>query len=130
MQYPYNNQQPPQQPYGSQQPPYGGQQCPYCGRYGRDSQLPESRPHFGFAGYAVGCGFFAMFVPIPILDVVLGILGIVFAALAIKSGVRGLAISALVISIIGTVLAIDFTIDHLTGFSGNGALTLQMLFSR
>ena len=119
-----------QYPYNNQQPLYGGRQCPYCGQHGGGSQLPENRPHFGFAGYAVGCGFFAMFAPIPVLDVLLGILGIIFAALAIKSGVKGLAISALVISILGTIRAIEFTVRVLTQVTPNEwALAVQMLLS-
>ena len=118
-----------QHTYDGQQPQYGAQQCPYCGKQG--GGLPENRPYFGLAGYAVGCGFFALFVPIPIIDVILGVLGIVFAALALKSGVKGLAISALVISILGIISAISFTIGFFTGgLPGEWPLAAQMLFSR
>ena len=119
-----------QHSYDAQQATYGGQQCPYCGKHGGASQ-PDNKLYFALAGYAVGCGFFALFVPIPILDVILGILGIVFAALAIKNGVKGLAISALVISILGIISAITFTIDFFTGgFATEWALSAQMLLIR
>ena len=62
------------------------------------------------AAISLGCGIFAMFLPVPVLDVILGIIGIVFASVAMKSGVKGLAIAALVVSIVGTVIAIGYTI--------------------
>ena len=58
-------------------------------------------------------GIFAMFLPIPVVDVILGVAGIVLAALAMKSGSKGLAIAGLICSIIGTVLAISFTFEVL-----------------
>ena len=137
QQHPYDNQQPPQQPYGGQQPPYGGQQPPYGGGpqypYGpHGPQQPEKKPKTVFAGIALGCGIFAMTVPVAVVDVILGILGIVLAAIAMRSGVKGLAIAALIVSIIGTVVAISFTISVLTGAHGGWGMltTAQMLLSR
>ena len=129
-----------QNPYDGQQQPYGGQQQPYGGQQGggpqypygpHDPQQPEKKPNVVMAAIALGGGLFAMIVPIPVIDVILGILGIVLAALAMKSGVRGLAIAALIVSIIGTMVAISFTISVLAGFPSEWALTAQqMLLSR
>ena len=136
QQHPHDNQQPPQQPpqqpYGGGQPPYGGQQPPYGGgpQYPYGPQQPEKKPNVVMAAIALGGGLFAMIVPIPVIDVILGIMGIVLAALAMKSGVRGLAIAALIVSIIGTMVAISFTISVLAGFPSEWALTTQMLLSR
>ena len=65
------------------------------------------------AAISLACGLFAMFIPIPVLDVILGIVGIVLAAVSMKSGVKGLAIAGLIVSIIGTIFAIGYTITVL-----------------
>ena len=73
-------------------------------------QEPVQQPKNGLAIAALVCGLFAMFIPIPVLDMVAGIVGIVLAVQARKSGVGGLAIAGLVVSIIGTIWATIFTI--------------------
>ena len=107
-----------QHPYDGPQPPYGGpqHQPPYGGQYGGPQQPygspppPEKKPNVVMAAISLGCGVFAMFLPVPVLDVILGIVGIVLASIAMKSGVKGLAIAGLVVSIVGTVFAIGYTI--------------------
>lgn len=70
----------------------------------------QSKPNSALAGIALALGIAALVIPVPVLDVIAGVVGIVLAALARKSGVGGLAIAALVISIIGTVVAIFYTL--------------------
>ena len=88
--------QQPHSPYGQNQPPFDGP--------------PPQQPKTTMAGVALALGIAAMILPIPVIDVIAGVLGIVFAAIARKSGVGGLAIAALVVSIIGTVMALFYTI--------------------
>jgi len=119
-----------QNPYGGPQQPYGGPQQPYGGPpphggpqypYGPppNQKPPPSSTHVVFAAISLGCGIFAMFVPIPVLDVILGALGIVLASIAMAKGVRGLAIAGLVVSIVGLLIAISFTMDYF-GMIPNG----------
>ena len=71
---------------------------------------PVQQPKTGLAIAALICGLFAMFIPVPVLDIIIGVAGIVLSVMARKSGVGGLAIAALVVSIIGTIFAVIFTI--------------------
>ncbi|MCL2756056.1 MAG: hypothetical protein FWE45_03340 [Firmicutes bacterium] len=54
-------------------------------------------------------GFLAMTVPVPILDIILGVVGIILAVTSDKR-IGGLRTAALVVAIIGTVIAIFYTI--------------------
>ena len=78
-------------------------------------QFPNNQPqpNTAFAGIALALGIAAMIIPIPVLDVIAGVVGIVLAAQARKTGVGGLAIAGLVVSIIGTVIAFFYTIGVL-----------------
>lgn len=57
-------------------------------------------------------GILAMTVPVPVLDIVLGVAGLVLGIID-KNG-RGLRIAAIVVSVIGTLIAISFTISFFT----------------
>ena len=74
---------------------------------------PEKQPNSVLAIISIVCGALAMFLPVAVLDVVFGVAGIVLAVVAKKTGVKGLAIAGLVISIIGTVLAVSYTLTVL-----------------
>ena len=104
---PYTQQSPYGSPY-TQQPPYA-QQPPYT------QQFDESKSR-GKAIAALVLGIIAMTVPIPFLDVIAGVIGIYLAVTAKREGFRGgLQTAAFVLSIIGTVIAVIFTIGCMTG---------------
>jgi len=59
-------------------------------------------------------GICAIVIPIPYLDVVMGVIGLVMAVTARKAGYRGgLATAGLVLSIIGLVFAVWFTLSFI-----------------
>jgi uncharacterized membrane protein YeaQ/YmgE (transglycosylase-associated protein family) len=59
-------------------------------------------------------GIIAMFVPIPILDVICGLIGLVIA-LRLSKDLGRLRLNALVATIIGTIIALIYTIMTLSG---------------
>jgi len=71
----------------------------------------SQQPNKAMAGWSLGLGIAAMVVPIPVIDVVAGVVGIVLANKAKQTGVQGLATAGLVCSIIGTIIAVLFTLS-------------------
>jgi len=69
----------------------------------------------GEAIASIVLGLIAFTLPIPILDLIIGIAGLVLAYLAKKKGREGIATAGLVISIIGTMAAMIFTFYFLIG---------------
>ena len=131
-----NNQpagQPPQNPYGQppqpQQPPYGAPpphgQSPYQPPGGHPYPQPEEAPSKTKAVVALVLGIAALTIPVPVVDIIAGIAGIILALASKREGVKGLAIAALVVSIIGTLVAISFTADV---FFGDGWI-YQMFYT-
>ena len=101
---------PPPQGY---QPPPGYQPPGYQPYPPAPPPRPQKSPNTTFAVLSLVFGIFAMFLPIPVVDVMLGVAGIVLSIIALNSGSKGLAIAGLICSIIGTLLAISFTLDVL-----------------
>jgi hypothetical protein len=103
----YQNNQPPQysqQP--QQQPPQYPQQPSYAG------QVPGK----GKAIASLVLGIIAIVLPIPILCVIAGIIGIVLASLAKKEGFTGgIRTAGFVCSIIGAVGGVIWTIVFFAG---------------
>ena len=63
---------------------------------------------------ALACGVFALFIPIPVIDVIAGIVGICLANSAKADGNHtGLRTGAFAISIVGTIAAVIFTLSFL-----------------
>jgi len=88
---------------------------------------PVHHPGKGKAIASLVLGICAMVIPIPILDVIMGILGLVFASMSKNEGFNGgIRTGGLVCSIIGTVWAAIFTISCL-GACG-AARTLWWMF--
>jgi len=101
--------------------------CPKCGT----SKIGQSQnhnvntfsayPHLGNGnvttpdqgrGMAIAgliLGILAMSIPIPVLDVILGVVGLILALIA-KPQVGSLRTAAIVVSIVGLIIAILFTI--------------------
>ena len=73
---------------------------------------PEPMPknYKGMAIASLVLGIVALIVPIPVLDVIAGIVGLFLAGIAIKHKAGGIAIAGLVLSIVGTINAIFFTL--------------------
>jgi len=78
------------------------------------------------AAFSVAFGLFSLFLPIPFLDVAFGVAGIVLSALAMRSGIRALAVAGMVLSIMGTQEAFFFTLGFLGRASGEWVLMLQL----
>jgi len=70
-----------------------------------------------FAIISIVAGILAFSLPVPILDILLGIGGLVLAILARNKGIKGLATAGLILSIIGIVVAVLFTYNYFTGDS-------------
>ena len=70
------------------------------------------KPKTGLAVVGLLCGLFAFMVPIPVADVIAGLAGYLFAVIALFSGVRALAVVALVFSSLGIHAAIDYTLQY------------------
>ena len=98
--------------YGSpyaQQPPYV-HQPPYAQQF--DDYRSRNK-----AVAALVLGIVACTMPIPILDVIAGIIGIYLAVTAKREGfINGLQTAAFVLSIIGTSIAVLFTIWCMTAW--------------
>ncbi|MCL2559669.1 MAG: DUF4190 domain-containing protein [Turicibacter sp.] len=79
------------------------------------SAPPNETPneYRAMAAWALALGVAAMTVPIPFIDIVAGVFGIILANKAAKNGVRGLATAALIFSIIGTIFSIIFTMNFI-----------------
>ena len=92
-------QQPPQQPWAQQQP----------------WTQPAAKNNAGtvMGVISIILGVLAMVVLVPFLDVVFGVAGIALAAAAGSKGAKGLRTAGLIVSIIGTVLAIGYTLSFL-----------------
>ena len=78
-----------------------------------DHDQNQQQPSKVKAIIALVLGILAMTVPVPIIDVVFGVAGIVLANMAKKEGVGGIAKAAFIVSIIGTVIAVLYTIGVL-----------------
>ena len=106
-----------QHPHGQQyqgQPQYQ-QPYPY-------PPVKPKQPASGFAVASLVLGIIAMVLPIPVIDVVIGVLGLIFAIVAKRSGHRGgMSTAGLVLSIIGTIWALWFTISIFAGLWWLGA---------
>lgn len=92
--------------------------CPKCGaaRSTQHGSHQASQEGKGKAIASLILGIGAMTIPIPVLDIILGIVGIVLAVVAKNDGYRGgLQTAGLVCSIIGTVIATIYTITVLSG---------------
>ena len=112
-----------QQQQGQYQQPHHGQQ--YQQPYPYPPMRPK-QPSHGFAIAALVLGIVAMTLPVPVIDVIFGVLGLIFAIVAKRNGHRGgMSTAGLVLSIIGTVWAIWFTVSVFAGLwwigSGGGS---------
>jgi len=75
---------------------------------------PVHQPGKSKAIASLVLGICAMVVPIPILDIIMGVVGLALASMAGNEGYRGgIRTGGLVCSIIGTVWAVIFTITCL-----------------
>ena len=72
-------------------------------QYTEHYEQPMQQPANGMAIAALICGIFTIVFPIPILSLIIGVVGIILAVKARKTGVGGMAIAGLVCSIIGTL---------------------------
>ena len=94
------------QPYGSSPPQgypiYPGYLPPY-------PTPPEKKQSTLMATISFACGVYAITLPVPVLDIILAVAGIILAAIAMRNTARRLAIAGLVVSIIGVFIAIGYT---------------------
>lgn len=114
-----------------------GSRCPYCGQENLNAQthqahepvqhaqvhqgggfgqnqVQQAQPSKAFAIVSLIFGILAMTIPVPVLDVILGIAGIVLYSKSKKAGYSGgLAVAGLVVSIIGTIVATIYTLGVL-----------------
>jgi len=120
---PYQQQQAPyggqyqQPPYGGQ-PPHGGQyQQPYGGHpYPQYPPVKPRQPAHGFAVASLVLGIVAMTLPLPVIDIIIGVLGLIFAVIAKKRGHQGgMSTAGLVLSILGTIFSVWSTISAFAG---------------
>jgi len=72
-------------------------------------ESPENQPKKGMAVASLVLGLLAMTLPIAVLDIVLGVIGIVLSRVAKKSGANGMATAGFVVSIVGTCAALSYT---------------------
>ena len=135
---PHEGYQPPQ-PHGGYQPPqphggypgHGGHPGHGAPGHGHHGYRPPPA-HGGYPGYggyppasqpgrtkaivALVLGILAMTIPIPVIDVILGVVGLVLADSSKRDGFTGgLRSAAFVMSVIGTIVAALYTISVLTG---------------
>jgi len=123
---PPQHQQAQYQPPQYQAPPHGyppqghppypqGYMPPGYSPYG----LYVKPPAQGLAGAALGLGIAAFVLPVPFLDLILGIIAIILAVAARKQGNRaGLGTAGLVLSIVGLVTAAIHTFFYAFIFTG------------
>ena len=87
--------------------------CPNCG-YANTHIISDRAKAFAIASLVLG--ILAMLVPVAYIDVIMGIVGICLAVSAKKEGYkRGLQKAGFVCSIIGTILAVNFTLMTMFG---------------
>ena len=102
-----------QYPYGNNQYPHDNARMhgyPLAPEYPLPyPPLPEKKPNTVISAIAFACGVYAMTLPVPVLDIILGIVGIILAAVAMRGQTKGLAIAGLVVSILGTFFALSYT---------------------
>ncbi|MCL2363421.1 MAG: hypothetical protein FWC71_02020 [Defluviitaleaceae bacterium] len=124
LQGPYGNAYPPQhqqqQYQQAQHPPQQHPPLSYPPPQGYPHHAPPGFPPYGYyakppaqgmAGTALGLGIVALIFPVPFLGVILGFIGILLITSARKQGnSSGLATAGLVMTLVGTVLAILYTI--------------------
>lgn len=77
------------------------------------SHVPQEERGSGMAVASLVLGLVAMILLVPVVDLIAGILGIIFAVSVKRAGYRdyaaGMATAGLVVSIIGTLGALMFT---------------------
>jgi len=93
--------------------------------------VKHQQPGKGMAVTALVLGILAMTLPIPVLDIILGVLGLIFASVAPSQGCRGgIQTAGLVLSILGTLVAIGYTmgeLDMLTTIACNFISSLSFI---
>jgi len=100
--------------YNNYQPGYNAAQYQHA-------QQNERWKGFAIAGLVLG--ILALTIPVPVLDLILGILAIIFSLMSkSRGGQGGLWVTALVFSIIGTIAAFFYTL----GWLFLGAFFMQM----
>jgi|GEM_PF-7011762 len=80
------------------------------GMFDQGRRPEEKQPKTGMAVMALVFGLFALIVPVAVVDVIVGVAGIFLGWTARQSGAGGLATAGLVVSAIGTMVAISFTL--------------------
>jgi len=81
---------------------------------GNMQQSQHTPPGQGKAVASLVLGLFAMIVPIPVIDIIAGVVGICLAVSAKRDGYsRGMRTAGFVVSIIGTVIAVGYTLSVL-----------------
>ena len=81
-----------------------------------EQNIQEPKPSAAKAGWALGLGIAAATVPIAVVDILFAVVGLVLWNLSKQEGYKGgLLTAALVMNIIGMIIAIIFTIQVLTG---------------
>ena len=99
-----------QNPY--QNPNQFGGQNPYQNPNPYQGYVEAPPPSKTKAGWALGLGIAAATVPIPVLDIIFALVGFLLVGLSAKGGYKGgLWVAALVLNIIGIILAIQFTVQ-------------------
>ena len=96
--------------------PENSQFCNNCGfaTMKNSSDAPEQTGGKGSAIVSLVLGIAAMTVPIPVVDIIMGVAGIFLAMIAKNQGYRGgLQTAGFVCSIIGTVIAVIYTVGVL-----------------
>ena len=88
-------------------PPSHGYTAPPYGCY-----QPPPASNKTLAAVSLACGLAAIMAPIPVLDIIAALVGIVLGVIACKENRsdKGLAIAGLVCSIIGLPISIGFTV--------------------
>ena len=70
-----------------------------------EQPLPQPKNGMAIAALVIGIVTILFLAYVPVLGVILGVVGIILAIVARKSGVGGMAIAGLICSIIGTMWA-------------------------
>jgi len=81
---------------------------------GTSAPTQRNHPHRTRAYIAIVLGVVACVVPVPFLDVACGVVGIILA-FTLSKEVGRLRLNAIILTILGTILAIIFTISWLDG---------------
>jgi len=112
-----------QQPYDSSPQ---SEHSPYSPEY----QEPVKQSNFTLASIALACGTLSAVLNVPVLDIILGIAGIILAAVAMRGQGKGMAIAGLIVSIIGIYHAFNYTAQVLGWFANDYADYLAALMIR